>query len=211
MHFFRQLNMTQLEPYEIPTNIKDLEFEDDASKITAIARNFHNAQTDSMAYIEKFTALIHMEEAANSKHLATFDLKNVQISLHSRPQQTYKVAHSNNSKFYQAWRKKKIDSFILNPIACQTDAVISGRVSYVDTHYILLNIVEGFEELFSWSSHTFYNISFTINRIVYQLQHNALKWFKEHKLFTILIHNSRFEQKPESVQKPDIRLVFFLL
>lgn len=206
--FFRRLSKGQFEQYAIPPAIIDLALNyDDTSKLPkSIHENLSDARISSNVYIEKFSTLIHMEEAANSKHLATFDLKNVQISIHSRTghSQLFKFCHGDYHKYYRAWRKGTIDAFIVKSSESEVDTVISGQIYQIDTYYILFKVLEGFEELvclFGSEAH-FFNITFNINRIVYQLQHNALKWIKEHNLFSILIDNPRYEltsfQKLES-------------
>lgn len=42
-----------------------------------------------------------------------------------------------------------------------------------------------------------YNIVFEINRIVYQLQHNALDFIKRYRLFDILINNPSYHYQEE--------------
>lgn len=37
-----------------------------------------------------------------------------------------------------------------------------------------------------------FNINFYANRTTFQVQHNALKWMKNHKLFGILFKNERY-------------------
>lgn len=44
-----------------------------------------------------------------------------------------------------------------------------------------------------WRSNETYNILFEINRIVYQLQHNALHFIEKHDLFKILIDNPMYK------------------
>ncbi|XP_055307474.1 putative helicase mov-10-B.1 [Sitodiplosis mosellana] len=147
---FGRLFKGQLEQYAIPPAIIDLELnDDDTSKFESIRENFGDARISSNVYIEKFSTLIHMEEAANSKHLATFDLQNVQISIHSRtsPIQLFKFSHGDYQKYYRAWRRGTIVAFTAKPTGSEVDT----------------------------------------------LQHNALKWIKEHNLFSILIGNPRYE------------------
>lgn len=190
-----------LEDYTIPLDIIDLE-NGDISKLDSIIEKFANARISPSAYIQKFTALIHMEEAANTKHLETFKLKNVQIASHSNTcsRQIYKFSHGDYQKYYRAWKNKTIETFTAKPNGTELDLVVSGQIQQVDTHYILLKVLEGAATLVAWSGG--FNITFNINRKVYQLQHNALKWIKEHNLFSILIDNPQYEltwpQKPET-------------
>lgn len=195
--------MAQLEEYEIPPDILDLEFNDNHSRLKSIQENFHESRTSLDAYIGKFSALIHMEEAANSKHLAGFDLKNVQLSLHSHPDKMFKFSHGDYQKYYRAWRKGTIDAFTAKKNGSQVETLISGKIFKIDTHYILFKVDDGFEDLVCWFSGEaqLFKVSFNINRIVYQLQHNALMWIKEHGLFSILIDNPRYERT--STQKPE--------
>lgn len=48
-----------------------------------------------------------------------------------------------------------------------------------------------------WDSQEQYDIAFEINRIVYQLQHNALEFIQKHRLFDILINNPSYQYQRE--------------
>lgn len=61
-----------------------------------------------------------------------------------------------------------------------------------------IKIIDGFaifEKIYN--NHPF-DITFTSNRTTFQLQHNVLKWLKEHSLFTLLINGPRFQTAPET-------------
>lgn len=53
-----------------------------------------------------------------------------------------------------------------------------------------------------WSYDEGYDIFFEINRMVYQLQHNALNFIKEHRLFSILINNPSYHQSQSLYSSP---------
>lgn len=91
--FRRQLQMGHLKPYIIPRDIKNLE--------SRLCRNVscyedlvEKSRCDKSAYFSAFTAMILMEEAANSSQIWKLDLENVQLILHSTANHIYKVEHN---------------------------------------------------------------------------------------------------------------------
>lgn len=54
------------------------------------------ARIEENSYIEAFTAMVHMDEAANSKQLEKFDLENIQIELYSRTDEIFSIRFDVN-------------------------------------------------------------------------------------------------------------------
>lgn len=191
--------MSRLDEYAIPPIIQNLEFNGDKSSLSCFEEKIRETRTNQKAYIDAFTALIHMEEAANSTHLTAYDFKYVEIELHSRISKLFKVNHANYGgniqNYYKAWEKGTIDAFTVIPIASHLNITISGQISKVDSQYIYLKVVDGFSDLLYCQKNDgqHFNVFFNINRTVYQLQHNALKWFEKHNLFSLLIENPRYD------------------
>lgn len=84
--------MSNLNPNVIPTDIKNLE--------TGLSRNINKfkdlvekSRYDKYSYYEALTAMLYMEEAANSSHVWKMDLKCVELMLHSTASRIYKVKH----------------------------------------------------------------------------------------------------------------------
>lgn len=46
-----------------------------------------------------------------------------------------------------------------------------------------------------WIPNDLYDVSFLLNRTVYQLQHNALDFIQKHKVFDIILNNSNFGRR----------------
>lgn len=198
--------MAQLESYEIPSDIQNLELHGDTSKLNDFKKIFNEARSNGASYFDAFSTLIYMEESANTKCLTAYNLRNVKIEHHV--DKTFKINYDNDQNYYKAWKRGTIDAFTMNPIGMHFDATIAGQISQVESQCILLKISEGFEVLLSCHGNEaqFFDINFHINRNVYQLQHNTLKWFKEHNLFSILIDNPQLDCNvliPSQIQKPE--------
>lgn len=71
----------------------------------------------------------------------------------------------------------------------------------IEIHFssVLLKIHTGFEELSSIYKNKSVDISFCINRMPFQLQHQALQWLRDHKLFEILFKNARSLPRPHNI------------
>lgn len=61
---------------------------------------------------------------------------------------------------------------------------------------IIIEIVDNFDFVLRKYRNDLYDILFELNRMPYQLQHNALDFVKKHKLFDILIKNDLYYQTP---------------
>lgn len=83
--------MEKLPIYEIPDDIKSLEFDDDVAQLDKFMAFAKEARYDENSYIEAFIAMIQMEEAANSKRLRYYDLENVKLNLYSRVDQVFQI------------------------------------------------------------------------------------------------------------------------
>lgn len=73
---------------------------------------------------------------------------------------------------------------------------ISGQVLRVRDKKIYLEIFRESADLVRKSyMHEEYDIHFTLNRVPYQLQHNALEFLQKEKLFKILINQNFYNAK----------------
>lgn len=82
--------------YEIPDDIRSIEFDNDSTKLEYFKSIIQKARTQENSYIEAFTAMIQMEEVANSMSLRTFVIENVQLDLHSREDQIFRIRFDVN-------------------------------------------------------------------------------------------------------------------
>lgn len=87
----RQLKMKQLVTHGIPDDIRSIEFYNDSKKLEYFKYVVQRARNDENSYITAFTAMIHLEEAANSKFLQSFDLENIQLNLYSMEDQIFRI------------------------------------------------------------------------------------------------------------------------
>lgn len=80
--------------YEIPEDICRIEFDGDKS----IFQGFENIITESRSkenvYIKLQTAMIHLEEASNSKRVRKFNLRNVQLVHHSHENHIFSIEYN---------------------------------------------------------------------------------------------------------------------
>lgn len=88
--------MKVLETVLIPYDIRQMELYDD-KRGNLNYRKFIDRPQTSAQYIAKQTALIHMEEAASSKHLKGFDIEDAKITV-DLESQTFKVVSKTASK-----------------------------------------------------------------------------------------------------------------
>lgn len=64
-----------------------------------------------------------------------------------------------------------------------------------DVFIKIINELSFFQKIYT--NHPF-DITFILNRITFQMQHNVLKWIKEHSPLTLLINGPRFHTDPET-------------
>lgn len=104
---FGMLDMEDLEYISIPDDIKEIEYGKNESKLVS----YQNMRvTNSVEYFEKFTNLIHFEEAANLRSLRELNLYSVDLEMVSCKDQTYKIA-SIDEGWIKACKENKIDHF----------------------------------------------------------------------------------------------------
>lgn len=82
--------------YEIPNDIRSIELDNNKTKFDYFKSIVKEARNQENCYIAAFTAMIQMEEAANSKLLTAFDLENVQMNLHSLEDQIFQIRFDVN-------------------------------------------------------------------------------------------------------------------
>lgn len=85
--------MKPFKPYIIPNIFNELELCKNMD-ITHFKNLVEKSKYDIDSYISLFTIMLYMEEAACSTHLRKFDLKNIQLILHSSDSQVYKIKYN---------------------------------------------------------------------------------------------------------------------
>lgn len=83
--------MCQLESYEIPFKIQDLEYRNKREYFNDYAGAIDEVRTCDRAYDIVFTFLLHMEEAASSTSVRKFNLNSVRPQMHSYHGYIFKV------------------------------------------------------------------------------------------------------------------------
>lgn len=83
--------MKELKTYEIPDDIRSIEFDNNTVKLDYLKSIVQEARSQENPYIEAFTAMIQMEEATHCNFLRSFDIKNVQLDLNSRENQIFQI------------------------------------------------------------------------------------------------------------------------
>lgn len=86
--------MQKLKQYEIPEDIRMIEFGGDESKFQHLQNLLAEFRSNEKAYIELCTAMIHLEEAAHSRTERKFDLRNVELTLCSQEKNVIKIEHN---------------------------------------------------------------------------------------------------------------------
>lgn len=87
---------------------------------------------------------------------------------------------------FDAWNNSLLDGCIVECVGMRE--MYSGQMIACSKDFIFINIHTGSEDCsrLSKDGHLF-NISYHINRLPFQIQHNALKWVNDHNLFDKLI------------------------
>lgn len=223
---FGKLSMVDLKYIPIPKDIKEIEHnddnQDDKSKL-ASHQNLYNTPTEANDYVEKFTKLIHFEEAANTKSLKDLNFRNATLQMVSEKEQTVSISSINDrnvKNWMQAFNSKKIDAIEFKPVGIHIDSsqcVPTGRIVNVEQSNILVKMNQGFQLLKSvykmkrineftglcveTDDKRFFDIEGITNRIPYLMQHSALNWIKKHNLFEILIENSKYNETADDNNK----------
>lgn len=91
-----------------------------------------------------------------------------------------------------------IDGFSIKPsnFKISTGRSFTGHIASYDnsTKTVVLKIDDGFNDMVkTYYNEQKYDITFESSRLSFQLQHEALKYVKEHRLFQILIKNPEFK------------------
>lgn len=89
--YFKHLKMCSLGEYTIPTRIRDLEIDGALSDLIYYKDIYQMIRTDASSYFDFFKSLLYMEEMAESKHVAQYDLEVVRLKVHSAIDQTFKI------------------------------------------------------------------------------------------------------------------------
>lgn len=71
--------MSRIGEYEISKNIKRLEYNGDTTYLEDVIEMVSKARDDKQSYFEAFSAMVEMEEAANSIHISAYDLSCLQM------------------------------------------------------------------------------------------------------------------------------------
>lgn len=96
--------------------------------------------------------------------------------------------------FQQHVNGKLLERFTMKPSGNQEElSLIAGRQVKADREFIYLKVEDGMLS----NCVDYYDISFHMNRLTFQLQHNELRWMKTHELFPTLINNPRYKMRPE--------------
>lgn len=83
--------MKDLLTHEIPEHIRSIEFDNDTKKLDYLKSVVREARIKENSYIEAFTAMVQLEEAAHSKFLKKFDIENVRLHLYARENQIFQI------------------------------------------------------------------------------------------------------------------------
>lgn len=103
----RQLKMQPLYEYSVPETIRKMELSGDVSGLEYYKDLVYHARVDKEMYFAAFTALLHMEEMAETKHIATYDLESVKLKIHSAIDQTFKIEFNVSIIIYNFINDKK--------------------------------------------------------------------------------------------------------
>lgn len=159
-------------------------------------------------YIESYKMMIHIEEEEQARYLDTFNKTDIQLSYHMDRQFCFPVT---DSELAGAVEEGLIDRFILKPKnprinrnKRKKEKMITGQILRLSGKEVIIEIFQKtFHVVLKSHRHESYDIFFTMNRLPYQLQHNALDFIKNENLFTRLINNSYYDCKSTTLVLPN--------
>lgn len=76
--------MEKLKSFEIPEDIQRIEYDEDDAKFESLLSVLTQFRSDEATYLKLSTAMIHLEDAADSQSLRKFDLKSVEMVPYSQ-------------------------------------------------------------------------------------------------------------------------------
>lgn len=76
--------MQQLKTYEIPEDIQRIEYDHDEAKFEGLHNVLTQFRSDEATDLQLSTAMIHLEEAADSQSLRKFDLRSIEMAPYSQ-------------------------------------------------------------------------------------------------------------------------------
>lgn len=193
--------MQKIKSYDIPEEIRKIESGTDSLKLKYYKNLVSESRNKATAYKELLSAMIYLEEAANSVRVQKFDLKNVQLLLHSRKDNIFTTNYDDSMpNFSKAIKDSTIKELTIKSIRSE-DVISSAKIIRCDESFIYFKVEEGTNKIFNSyvDKGQMFNINFFINRSTYQLQHEALNWMESHELFDILIKNSLYDHAEDIV------------
>lgn len=192
--------MKPLVNYEIPNEIHFMESNHDPSILKKYQEMVDKSRFDETSYITAFKNMIYMEEFANTNHIAGYDIHDAQIHLISRSDQTFRVMFDPTVRNL-AKARRDLDGLSICNHALANSSMIFGKIIGCEEEFLFFRIVDGFEDLMQIydndDTETFI-IKFFMNRLAFQIQHNALKWFADHNLHAVLINNPEYDSFEQS-------------
>lgn len=95
-----------------------------------------------------------------------------------------------------------LDSFTIKQLDSETD-LAAGQVIGSRKKHLFLKITQNCEDIMCCYSNTdqYFSIKFGLNRMVYKILINTMKWVKEHRLFKVLINSENYNQIDHSIAK----------
>lgn len=76
--------------YKIPEDIRNV----DAVSFSILKKTVGDVRMHQDSYILAFTAMIHLEEASESKCISKFDIEDIRLYLNSSTDQSFKVGYN---------------------------------------------------------------------------------------------------------------------
>lgn len=97
--------------------------------------------------------------------------------------------------YSQALEHKVLDKFTITTIGTNTPMVSHGHL-IASGKSVLFKVVGGFDSAVVHYKEFKFKLNFISNRFTYEVQLNALSWFKKHDLFVNFIENPLFGDSP---------------
>lgn len=220
-HDFRKLQMSQLMDYNVPREIlsfnqgrRDTLEVDIPVNLTVLLEQTSKNRTNESKYIEAFTAMIQLEDDAQAKYLTEFNTTNIRIRSSQKDKQfriernvriinikavsqkdlefIFVSLQANISRIAEAVEESILDYFTLKEK--YSDMMISGQVKGCNKEFIFMDIADDKEcEYLKRNLHSSYDIYFRGNRLPFQLQHQALEWIVNHRLYKNFVNHPNYE------------------
>ncbi|XP_037036186.1 putative helicase mov-10-B.2 isoform X2 [Bradysia coprophila] len=184
--------MERLEEFPMSTSILDVErnannsvhFNEMFTKWISQKEMFRASEE---SYIGAYKQMVFFEEAADTIKTKAFNLTTVYLNRTEEDEYYMKIT-PGSEELCAAIDDKQLDRFTLKSESSEKS--VDGKILRREADRLYVDLFTKYFRIDDC-----YNLFFQVNRMNYQLQHNALQFIAEHRLFSILINNPSYHSQ----------------